>query len=456
MRKVSESRQASLFGATENEKTSAAANGSGFSDPAFSINKQSPVHRWVPWIAGFSRTFVSDAIQRHLNKPGVVLDPFAGVGTTVVEAMLAGHKTIGFEINPYAAMACRLKTTAYQVKPDLLRNAIKRFKEFYDNATSDGYTPKYKPPSGFSTREAFYSPRVLGKVLVFHDFVNEYMSGNIQKLFSLAFAATMVTYSNYSYEPSLSRRVTAGKQYIFDFPVAETISVKLNQMADDIEWILKQLGNRRPPTVIYNESFFNCRKKLTNSTVDLIITSPPYLNNYHYNRNTRPHLYWLGYAQSPKDFQQLEESNFGKYWQTVRQDKRVELNFPNPDPEIIKALNLLRAQNTGRGIYGGNGWANYAATYFNDCHRFLLCAKWVLRRRGTALVVIGNNILQGLMIPTDQYLAKIADNIGLKVIDIHIPRETRVGNSIIQSGVRVAKANKKHRLYEAVVEIRKK
>jgi hypothetical protein len=78
-----------------------------------------------------------------------------------------------------------------------------------------------------------------------------------------------------------------------------------------------------------------------------------------------------------------------------------------------------------------------------------------LRPGGTALVVIGNSIIQGILIPTDHYLAKIAESVGLDLVDIHVPRATRVGNSIIQSDVRVGKAKNSHRLYEAVVEIRK-
>ena len=107
-------------------------------------------------------------------------------------------------------------------------------------------------------------------------------------------------------------------------------------------------------------------------------------------------------------------------------------------------------------MYGGNGWANYAAAYFNDCYRFAKCAKYVLKRGGTALVVIGNSILQGTMIPTDQYLGQIAESVGLRLVEIHVPRATRVGNSIIQSEVRVKRAHKSHQLYEAVVELRKR
>ena len=70
-------------------------------------------------------------------------------------------------------------------------------------------------------------------------------------------------------------------------------------------------------------------------------------------------------------------------------------------------------------------------------------------------MVIGNSILQGVPIPTDQFLARIAKVAGLDTVDIHIPRSKRVGNSIINSEVRVGAADKRNRLYEAVVELKK-
>ena len=83
-----------------------------FSDPNFASNKTKPIHRWVPWIAGFASDFVRGVLDKHLPEKGVVLDPFAGVGTTLVEAAHLGHAVIGFEINPYAALACRVKLNA--------------------------------------------------------------------------------------------------------------------------------------------------------------------------------------------------------------------------------------------------------------------------------------------------------------------------------------------------------
>jgi DNA modification methylase len=427
---------------------------SAFSDPNFASNKLLPVHRWIPWIAGFSSNFVRGVIENKLPEKGTVLDPFAGVGTTLVEAALMGHDVIGFEINPYAALACQVKTNAHKLKAELIRLETDKLQEFYYDAITNSYSPTSEPPSGFKTRKAFYSPAVLQKVLIIQDFINCINDAQVQEIFRLAFASTMVRYSNYSYEPSLGTRSAAGKSDIDDFPVLDVIADKLNNIALDVEWFAKSIQILHIKTRIINSSFFDCQKYLDAASVDLTITSPPYLNNYHYIRNTRPHLYWLGFAEKPNDTKTLEHKNFGKYWQTVRELDAVNLEFSNPPADLVKQIACLRTLNLERGIYSGSGWANYAASYFNDCYRFVQMLRYVLKPGSSAFVVIGNSILQGIMIPTDLYLSQIAERSGLEVVNISTPRDTRVGNSIIQSDVRVAKADNSHRLYESVIELR--
>lgn len=426
-----------------------------FKDPAFGSNKTRPIHRWVPWIAGFASGFVRDALAKYLLQPGVVLDPFAGVGTTLVEAVLAGHDAIGFEINPYAALASQVKTALGELSLAEVRAAVHGFGEFYHEAIASDYQPHSTPPTGFASRVPFYSPLVLRKVLIVQDFIATLDILPIQRLFQLAFAATMVSYSNYSYEPSLGRRVSSGKADILDYPVADAITAKLSEYCADIAWYQKHQAQQHVQASIIQASFFEYQQYLAPASVDCIITSPPYLNNYHYNRNTRPHLYWLGFANHPRDLRALEEANFGKYWQTVRDQPALPLAFALPQSDLAERIAELRQCNTTRGIYGGNGWANYATTYFNDCYRLAEGMTYVLKPGGRALIVIGNSILQGIFLPTDVYLGQIAHAVGLELVGISVPRATRVGNSITKSTVRVGKAADGHRLYEAVVELRK-
>lgn len=425
-----------------------------FRDPAFMENREAPVHRWVPWIAGYSKYFVEDAITGYTSGPSVVLDPFAGVGTTLVEADLAGHDAIGFEINPYAAFAAQTKLHAHRIDLDSLVQTADRFMNFMEQGTRQGCGPLTQPPAAFRTRTPFYSPKVERKVLLALDFIAD-CPPLIADIYRLAFAATMVQYSNYSYEPSLGRKVTVGRPEVHDCDVAETINCKVRQIAADVAWYRNARRKRQlQQGQVLNRSFFDGYSEIEAGSVDLLITSPPYLNNYHYNRNTRPHLYWLGFCSSPQEMKHLEELNFGTYWQNARDHEHVDLDPCIKDATIRETLSTLRRKNSDKGLYGGNGWANYAARYFNDCVRFARGAAWCLRPRATALVVIGNSILQGVPIPTDRFLATIAESHGFDVVAIHVPRDTRIGNSILNSSVRAGKTNGSA-LYESVVELRR-
>ena len=427
----------------------------GFRDPAFTSNRSAPVHRWVPWIAGFSKHFIEDAISTYLSgHRQTVLDPFAGVGTTLVEADLAGHNAVGFEINPYAAFAARLKLAAHRLPVSVLRDTVQALKEHANAVEANGAKPDATAPERFRTRSPFYSPSVERKVLLFHDFMRSQSDERIFGMLQLAFASTMIDYSNYSYEPSLGRRESAGRAGVEDHPVAETIASKLSEMVDDADWYRRaRKGSGYPDGRVYMESFFGGYKKLAQGSVDLLVTSPPYANNYHYNRNTRPQMYWLGLCESSDEMKQLEFQNFGTFWQRARERDYVLLDPSITDLDIQRTVDAIRVKNPDRGIYGGKGWANYLTLYLNDCVRFMAGMRWCLRPGATALVVIGNSIVQGVHVPTDQFLARIAGDHGLTVAGVHTPRATRVGNSIINSSVR-AGAGKSANLYESVVEIR--
>jgi hypothetical protein len=160
-------------------------------------------------------------------------------------------------------------------------------------------------------------------------------------------------------------------------------------------------------------------------------------------------------VNKPDDLKPLENSNFGNFWQTVRDKEEIQFIFDLPNIDLEEKLALIKKVNPEKGVYGGRGWANYAASYFNDCYKFSQGIEFSLKSGGTALVVIGNSILQGITIPTDEYFSKIAESVGLEIVEIHIPRSKRIGNSIIHSDVRVSKATKGHRLYEAIVELKK-
>jgi DNA modification methylase len=429
----------------------------GFRDSAFNGNKKLPFHRWVPWIAGFSAEFVEDCFRKYLHKDMkasdfTVLDPFAGVGTTLVEGLLHGHNVVGFEINPYAYLACKIKLNAHKLNVSEIKQTLTRFLDYYHKRSDDEfYRPRTPVPKGFSTRVPFYSPNVERKVLIFYDYLHSIKNLDIRDLFRLAFGTVMVSFSNYSYEPSLGRRTSSGKPDIEDADVGGAIASKISTMIDDIQEFDELHANTAEGLEIqvFNQSFFDALKYTKRSSIDLLVTSPPYLNNYHYLRNTRPQLHWLDLASNSSSIRNIEHASFGKFWQTVRDHETIKLDF---DLQLLgEKLDTLRHVNPDKRVYGGHGWANYAATYFNDSYRFCKIVRQILKPKGIAVVVIGNSILQGIEIRTDEIFADIGVLAGLRKEDILLLRTKRTGSSIVDSTVRAAKTNKKTILYETAV-----
>jgi hypothetical protein len=318
-------------------------------------------------------------------------------------------------------------------------------------------TPRTQRPKEFRSRVPFFSPAVERKVLRALDFIAEQRMAWVRDLLRVALGAVLVGFSNYSYEPSLGRRSSAGKQDILDADVGGILAAKLTEIAEDIARVQAEARSLRairekPRAEVFSESFLTGSSRVRSHSVDFLITSPPYLNNYHYVRNTRPHLFWLGLIESRARLAEMEQESFGKFWQTVRAGPRIEL-AAGP-PELASRIDRLRSCNPERGVYGGSGWANYAAAYFNDCLAFCRAARRVMKPGGIAVVVIGNNILQGIEFKTDEYFGKIAEGCGFELVELHRVRKKRMGSSIVRSSVRRGAPAEPVELYETAIELK--
>ncbi len=429
----------------------------GFGDTAFAANHKRELHRWVPWIAGFSSAFVGGVLEavRTRREALRVLDPFAGVGTTLVEAVRNGDDAVGFEINPYAALACRVKAGAALYDPAKLEAAIEHFEDYSDDSRWHGSRqPSSVPPPAFKSRVPFFSPGVEPQVLSCLDFIRDETTGWISDIFRLSLGSVMVGFSNYSYEPSLGTRAGAGRPNIEQADVSGVMRQKLRDIHEDIVAFGDDMSTSDRPAAatVHPISYMEHSHLVEAHSIDLIVTSPPYLNNYHYIRNTRPHLFWLDMVKDTADLKAIELKSFGQFWQTVRAGPEVSLR-PRLQ-HLDRQLRELRKRNAHKGAYGGPGWANYAASYFNDCQRFCRITRPLMRPGGTVVVVIGNNVLQGIEFKTDRLFADIAEAEGFELAGMHLVRTKRTGNSLVNSSVRAGKAAQATRLYETAVELR--
>ena len=91
-----------------------------FKNIVTAANDQSRVrgytHRFYTYPAGFSPVFVEAAIKSLTKKNDLVLDPFIGGGTTLIEALRADRKVVGIDLNPIATFVTKVKSTKISKK----------------------------------------------------------------------------------------------------------------------------------------------------------------------------------------------------------------------------------------------------------------------------------------------------------------------------------------------------
>ncbi len=87
------------------------------------------VHRLHPYLGKYIPQLVEELFRRHVPRGGAVLDPFAGSGTTLVQALESGHASTGIDIAAFNCLLMRVKTGAYDpfALEHELRDVLARF-----------------------------------------------------------------------------------------------------------------------------------------------------------------------------------------------------------------------------------------------------------------------------------------------------------------------------------------
>ena len=87
------------------------------------------VHRLHPYLGKFIPQLVEELLRRHVSTGGRVLDPFAGSGTTLVQALESGMSATGIDLAAFNCLLMRVKTnrwSPFTLEHDL-RDALARF-----------------------------------------------------------------------------------------------------------------------------------------------------------------------------------------------------------------------------------------------------------------------------------------------------------------------------------------
>ena len=75
----------------------------------FNKNKKEPIHRWYPFVEGYSREFIESILKEMKKKELVCLEPFSGSGTTALELQNNNIPCYAFEVNPLMYLIARVK-----------------------------------------------------------------------------------------------------------------------------------------------------------------------------------------------------------------------------------------------------------------------------------------------------------------------------------------------------------
>jgi hypothetical protein len=131
------------------------------------------VHRLHPYHGKFIPQLVEVLLDRYLPAGGHVLDPFAGSGTTLVQALESGLDATGTELAAFNCLLMRVKTARYDVAAlgAELRDA---------NARLDSL-PVKRRAAGAYLRD-WYAPRSAAELLAFRDLAGDYEHADVLRV----------------------------------------------------------------------------------------------------------------------------------------------------------------------------------------------------------------------------------------------------------------------------------
>lgn len=393
-------------------------------------------HDWYRFVLSFPAHLVRDYISRfEVGPTGLVLDPFCGTGTTLVECKKLGIPSIGIESNPMASFASHVKVD-WSIDPKgLFEHADYIAKRTWEKLDATGIGDSSHFPLFTKERKRLVdleslpseklklllkdsiSPLPLHKTLVLIETLHE----DPEKAFSqherLALAKAIVSgISNLHFGPEVG--VGAPKP---DAPVVQTWLNYVRRMAEDLR-ALKSVADTQA-TVKTGDSR-ELLKLLQPNSVEAVITSPPYPNEKDYTRTTRLESVLLGFIDNKNDLRLLKKnllrSNTRGVYKADTDDLLVEDNI-----EVQRIANAIEARRIELGKTSGfeRMYARVTKLYFGGMKRHLSDLRTILRPGAHLGYVVGDQASYlRIMIRTGEILADIAKSLGYELVDIDLFR----------------------------------
>ena len=426
---------------------------------SFQANKSAAFSNWFKYKEGFSESLVSYILGYFKRPPGILLDPFSGVGSALFAANALGWQTKGIELLPVGIYATHTRLIAQKINVQKLREAIATLKQVnFLDYHDEAYAIKHIP----ITRGAFpllEEQQFVGYVSYCHRFIGD---EDLRTLLLFAAFCILETISytrkdgQYLRWDARSGRSQGNKPfnkgYIPTF--REAIYDKLQQITADLEVkpVQQEMFSDTPSISIantdcqlYQGSCLEILPTIETDSLDFVLTSPPYANRYDYTRTYALELVFLGADQEKvKHLRQAmlsctvenkeKRATLEEFYTRLEKKsifQMIDATFQKQEAlqEILTILEAYREQNK----LNNQNIARMVRNYFYEmCFVIYEMARSL--KPGGIIVMVNDNVrYAGEEIPVDLILSDIAESFGL--VTSHIWTLDRgKGNSSQQMG----------------------
>jgi len=345
-----------------------------------------------------------------------LLDPFVGSGTTSVEAKRHGVNSIGIEAHPFVQWVARTKVNWSTSIAGIMETYRAVMVTARATVSKDGANLKLVPEL---VRKCYSESNLVSLLAIRCAIVEEADSDEIRDFLNLALTDTLRNASKaatgwpYVAPAKMHQKKTEKDAF-------EAFGIQVRRMLDDLKFMQTYYPDHEVFTCIILGDARNPNAKIKPASVDLALTSPPYLNNYDYADRTRLETYFFGWYGSWREITEnvREKLIISATTQVTRNkgrgDGMLTEEFKVFEPKLFGELSRKVAELTARRLHKG-GKKSYdimVAGYFNDMLKVLRQVHSYLKCRSDFVLVLGDSAPYGVYIPTHEYLARLALGIG--------------------------------------------
>lgn len=375
----------------------------------FSLNKSEPIHRWYPYVEGYSSCLIAEELKKFLVlKPNIetIYDPFCGTGTTSLVASTYGIESFYSESNPF--MQTVIETKVNVVRMLDVNIAIPKLLEYRALIR----TIKIESFSSWNGFEKFFGESQLNELLTIKKLISQEDDVLVKCILTLALSAIVVKVSKMTRRGDL--RYATEKEYREE-SVLDCFIDKLDEMICDIQYhkAMVKCGTTKVSDDARKNDYVNA--------FDCVITSPPYLNGTNYIRNTKLELKLNDFILSEKDLPRFHSKGIVAGINNVSKRTTIDTVLPVVEPYLEQLQPVSYDARISKMVAG----------YFRDMDMVIQKLSTSIKPGGLFTMDIGDSQFAGVHIPTHQILSNICTQYGFYLYDEEILRERRSKNGMI-------------------------